>query len=384
MKNNNSKTKVVILAPYSHPSACGIWKRVHADAKALLSEGYEVHIFTSNIIKGTSGRSSNYENFEGLHIHRFKVWFSLGGTSMFWFFLLKLIKLKPDIIHTHGYRHPHSLSSLILGKLLRKKVILTTHAPFAKDSRRSWHLKVFDKAYDTIFAWWELRLYNKVIRISKWEEKYLIKLGSKNSEYIPNGIEKEFIEIGTKLLNLQTFKPSNQVLYMGRVDPVKRVEWLITAAQNLPQHNFKIHGPIQGYAEEILNSKSEILNNLQIQNRKYSKEEFIDELEESDIYVLPSIREALGITLLEAMGTGRIVIASNALGPKDFIIQGKNGFIVKNEDELVEAIEYVYNNFDKMTKLRFNAVETVKQYDVEVMNEKLVNLYRSIEPKMSF
>lgn len=376
--------RVIILAPYSHPSACGIWQRVYSDAKALVHEGFDVHVFTSNRIKGTGKISEKYEEYEGIKIHRFKVLFSLGGTSMFWFFLPKLIKLKPAIIHTHGFRHPHSLLSLITGKILRKKVILTTHAPFGKDPRRSWHLKAFDVAYDIIFSWWELRLYDKVIRISRWETKYLKRLGRKNSEYIPNGIDKDFLAIGNSLLNSKKFEAFNQVLYMGRIDPVKRVEWLIRAAEKLPNIDFKIVGPVQNYDNSNFFTKiaeAQQLKTLTVIDKKYEKQEFIDELVKSDIYVLPSIREALGITLLEAMATGRIVIASNAKGPKDIIIQSENGFIVKNESELVEAIEYVYNDFEKFNTMRFKAIETARKYSEERVNKKLISLYDELGVK---
>src|SRR5690606_41003555 len=100
--------KIVILCPYSYPSQCGIWSRVFEYSKALKDKGYKVHVYSSNIIKGTSDKSSDYEEYQGINIHRFKVLFSIGGSALFWVFLKKIRKINPDIIHTHGYRHPHS------------------------------------------------------------------------------------------------------------------------------------------------------------------------------------------------------------------------------------------------------------------------------------
>ena len=79
-----------------------------------------------------------------IKIWRFKVLLSLGENALFWPQLIfGIFKLRPSIIHVHGYRHPHTLFALFAGKLIGSKVILTTHAPFNKDPRQKIHLKIF-------------------------------------------------------------------------------------------------------------------------------------------------------------------------------------------------------------------------------------------------
>ncbi|MDQ7021100.1 MAG: glycosyltransferase [Candidatus Dojkabacteria bacterium] len=210
--------KILILTPYSKPSACGIWQVAFNNAVSLKKAGNIVEIFSSNILKGTKEKLTKNDEFEDIKVKRFKVWFKLGGTSMFWFPILSIIKTKPAIIHTHGYRHPHSLQALIIGKLLRKKVLLTTHGPFDKDSRRSIFLKFMDKTYDILIGWWELKLYDKVIRVADWEKPYLKKLLVSEGKQvtIPNSIDDKFFE-NSKVNSSRT----NRVFFMGRVDTVK-------------------------------------------------------------------------------------------------------------------------------------------------------------------
>lgn len=363
----NEQKTVVLIAPFSYPSACGIWARVYSDAKALKAEGYEVHVFSSNVIKGTNEISSEYEEFEGIHLHRFKVKFKLGGTSMFWSFKKELKEIDPDIIHTHGFRHPHSLQARFFGKRLKKTVYITTHGPFEKDPRRSFFLKMVDKFYDTVIARWELKGYDSVIMISAWEEKYLAKFGVKRLVLISNGINSKFFEVE---IPKQEETPINKVLYMGRIDPTKRPEWIEYAADKLPEVNFKIKGPIQVYGE----FKSDFTN-LKIENKKYTAEDFIAELDRSDIFVLPSIRESFGLVLVEAMSRGKIVISSDTKGANDIIENGENGFIIINEEELVEAIEYTYNNWPKLESIRSSAIETAKKYDERKTTKELIDLY---------
>lgn len=364
--------KVLILVPYSFPSKCGVWNRAYSDAIYLKSKGYDVTIFSSNILKGTNQKLPLEDSIDGIKIYRFKVIFRLGGSSMFWFFITKFFKINPDIVHTHGFRHPHSLIALILSKLKGKKVLLTTHAPFEKDSNRSIFLKLIDSAYDLIIARIELRLYSKVLRISEWEEKYLVKLGLKHSELVPNGVSEIFSkDVYAPSINDKPFK---RVIYMGRLDPIKRVEWLINVARETKNDlKFVVRGPLNGYTD--LKSLS---TNLELNTESYTHNEFISELDKSDIYVLCSIREALPYTLLEAMARGKIVISSNTFGGLEVVKDRVNGFIVKDEKELKDTIEYIYANWDTMYKLRIEAINKSIEYNIELINEKLGKIYQQL------
>ncbi len=388
------KKRVLLICPYSYPSACGIWKRVENDAQTLIESGYDVAVFSSNILKGTNKTLPKYEFHSGIHIFRFKSWFSFGANSRFFFFPFKFFKIRPHIVHVHGYRHPHSIQGLILGKFSFKKVLITTHAPFGKDPRRSILIKLFDFFYDILIGWWELHLYTKIIRVSQWELAGLKRLfvREKRTIYIPNGIDKEFligyrqriIEIEKRIRSTQneeSYRKSysgqpgmgdlkSQVLYMGRLDPVKRLEWVKGAANALPSFHFKIVGPLSGYKSFKSNS-----DNLEVVIEKYDKYEFIQEAQNSDIYVIPSIRETFGITALEAMSQGNIVVSSKTQGVLEYVEDGENGFIAENQKDFIERIRYIYENWSDMQDIRINAIETARKFSISEINLELRDLY---------
>ena len=56
--------------------------------------------------------------------------------------------------------------------------------------------------------------------------------------------------------------------------------------------------------------------------------ELIDIYKNASILLIPSWQEGLGLTGLEAMASGIPVISTDCGGPKDYIIDGKNGFLV--------------------------------------------------------
>ncbi len=69
----------------------------------------------------------------------------------------------------------------------------------------------------------------------------------------------------------------------------------------------------------------------------------------ADIYVMPSAKEGFGIVFVEAMFYGLPVIAGNADGSADALLQGKLGLLIPPDDtaEIVKAVEKIVENRNK-------------------------------------
>ena len=65
-----------------------------------------------------------------------------------------------------------------------------------------------------------------------------------------------------------------------------------------------------------------------------------------DIFTLPSHREGLSVSILEAMAEKRAIVATDIRGSREEIENGKNGILVpvKNPEKLAEAIIFLFNN----------------------------------------
>ena len=93
--------------------------------------------------------------------------------------------------------------------------------------------------------------------------------------------------------------------------------------------------------------------------------------------VLPSYNEGLPMSILEAMSYGIPCIAYEVpSGVNDIIEDGRNGYIIKNRNELeyIKRIEEVINDSKLRNKLGLNAKEKAKEFS----KEKIVNIWKNI------
>lgn len=81
---------------------------------------------------------------------------------------------------------------------------------------------------------------------------------------------------------------------------------------------------------------------------KISNQEVLAEMARSQFFVMPSVREGLGIVYLEAMASGCVTIGTEGEGISDVIISGENGFLVSPDDPnaIVRVIEWCLANSD--------------------------------------
>lgn len=98
----------------------------------------------------------------------------------------------------------------------------------------------------------------------------------------------------------------------------------------------------------------------------------------ADVFVAPSLMDAFGKTLAEALACGTPVVCFDATGPKDIVDHKINGYKAtpfKSED-LADGIEWVLNH-ENYNKLCVNAREKVmKEFDSKMVAEKYIELYK--------
>ncbi|MGI4776205.1 MAG: glycosyltransferase, partial [Janthinobacterium lividum] len=100
--------------------------------------------------------------------------------------------------------------------------------------------------------------------------------------------------------------------------------------------------------------------------------------QQSHVAVLPSYREGLSRTLLEAGAFGRALITTDAPGGREIVEHEKTGLLVKVRDaqSLACAMELLVNDSSLRKKLGANARNHIlSKYDSKIIAKKMVELY---------
>lgn len=110
-------------------------------------------------------------------------------------------------------------------------------------------------------------------------------------------------------------------------------------------------------------------------------------LEKSHIVVLPSYREGLPKSLIEACAIGRPIVTTNVPGCRETVDDGVNGFLVENKNpvELAQAIEKLI--LDKELRLKMGRAARKKaesDFSIENVIERTINIYEGKTKEKSF
>lgn len=102
----------------------------------------------------------------------------------------------------------------------------------------------------------------------------------------------------------------------------------------------------------------------------------------ADICVLPSLREGLGLSLLEAMATHVPVITTNTVGVTEIVKDKHNGLVipVSNPQALAEAITTLIRDPGQCKRLAAAAVDFIEQqgFTYQAMALSHMAFYREI------
>ena len=133
-------------------------------------------------------------------------------------------------------------------------------------------------------------------------------------------------------------------IYVGSLVGRKGVKYLIRAFNKINDDGLRLL--IVGEGREKIELEKIAAGNPRIEFLGY-KENAIEYIKASDVFVLPSMYEGLPNVIIEAMAVGMAVIATNVYGIKDLIKNMVNGLLItaKDTDELKCAMETMLNDY---------------------------------------
>jgi glycosyltransferase involved in cell wall biosynthesis len=174
---------------------------------------------------------------------------------------------------------------------------------------------------------------------------------------------------------------SERPIFLARLLKDKGIYEFIKAARIIKQKyqnvEFDMAGSIDDNPSSIKQAELDAWIKEKIINYLGYLTDVRDAIANSSVFVLPSYREGLPISILEAMAIGRAIISTDAPGCRETVIDEVNGYLVpiKSVEGLVEAMEkfIVYPELAaKMGKESRRIVED--KFDIRKVNANILKI----------
>jgi len=283
---------------------------------------------------------------------------------------------KIDIVHAHGYRE--DVYAFLSFSGITK--IATNH--LWKRSNKKLKIYAFIDSLSMVF-------FKHIVAVSQPilnEMRAIPYLRNRNLSLISNGIDIVKYSPTNIATIRQELKLTNDVTLMAAVSSLTTEKghiYLLAALHRLKTINSKFHLVIIGEGPKRCNIESQI-KELELTDHvtMLGKRHDIDKIHTGiDIYILPSLKEGLPMSLLEAMACGVASIASDVGDVSSCVKHNQTGMLIEagNIDALYNAIEALTSDSEKRKTIGFSASRMIRsKFSNEQMIRSYADLYHTV------
>jgi glycosyltransferase involved in cell wall biosynthesis len=369
--------KITITTPvYPYPKRgvyTGIERHIENISKYLALNNCKVRVITTFWNGGNS-----YDIKDGVEIFRVKDatlylrraaglaelnYLSFSLTS-----ILKSLELDSDVLLLNNQSPFSFLSNAKL------KVGLAHHVDYIKNFK-----DIFIIPFADLYS--KMTKIDYIIAPSYFTKKQIIetfKIPSKKIEVIHEGVDTSKFNPNNKPIFRDKFKSQYVILFVGALVKTKNVDKLIRVF-NYVQKRIDASLVIVGEGPEKSNLMK-IVKELNLTNKVFFEGFVKDEdlpyyYSSCDIFASCSIIEGFGLIFLEAMASGKPVVAFNIASIPEVV--GNGGIIIKNFDlkEMAEKIIELLSNKEVYEEYSRKAREIAINHDWNIIARKYLNFF---------
>lgn len=302
---------------------------------------------------------------------------------------LYIRKLNLDVIHSHTEFGVGTFARVIAKELLIP--IVHTYHTMYEDYKYYITKGYFDKETDAALKYFINYYCDKtvdelIVPTNKIKKSFKTKYGlTRNIHVIPTGIDiSNFYQENFTLKEISNLKKKLKInerfitLFVGRLGEEKSVDKLINyeveIAKEIPNHLLLIIGDGPDKEKlEALTKKLNLTNNVLFLG-KIEHSKIYKYYQLCDIFTTASKSETQGLTVIEAMAAGKLVLAIKDDAFKDFV-NSKNGYLFKNKEEYINKTIYYFKNKEELIKISKQAKEDSLQYSYLEYAKKVLKVY---------
>ena len=289
--------------------------------------------------------------------------------------IILLNKEKYDLIHLVNSQR-FQLVILFLKPLLKIKIIATLHGTSKIELKG--RIKFLQKKYfldiwveNLIIKKSDLSIFPSELLFNQFQKGYGI--SKDKALIIPNGITNKFIFKDNQFsfngeFNLIFYNGFNSILSRGLDSLIEQ----LSAVKKIKFNLFVLGNADKKYKNQ--RNVNIIFMGFLDQNS------LIDFCRNKQFIIKSNTFDSFSILVLECMAQGVIPIITNNIGVKDYIINGKNGFIYKPHTQysLSNVFEDINDLKDDLKVISDNARKTAKAFNWTEITKKYLDAYKTV------
>jgi glycosyltransferase involved in cell wall biosynthesis len=331
---------IVQVCGYYPPHLGGIEYCVQHIAEQLVKNGHDVTVCTSSI-----GAERGHEKRRGLTVFRLRS-FEFAHTPFTPSLLFKLWRVdRRSLMHLHLSHVFSEVTVFIVAKVRRMPYVAHFHMDVDVSGRFGFLFRLYKR---TILPF-VVRGAARVITLSDEQRDLVVnryKVAAGKVRVIPNGVSETFF-----VSKKRQYKPPIKLLFVGRFALQKNIPRLLKA---LPLMKQPVELHLVGDGEKRVEIE-QLIQDLGLKNvvmhGRLSGKKLARAYAEADIFVVPSNREGMPLTVLEAAAAGLPIVASSVQGLREFI--GDVGVLVSkpSPETFARELNKLIDNPERLNEL---------------------------------
>lgn len=326
----------------------GIEVYVQEVARRLVEKGHEVTVYGASWYCG----QHETDQYMGIKIKKVATISNNAAEALVAGLLSSLhaLFIRYDVVHFHGF------ASYFYVPLLRafgKKTVVTTHgydSGWSNPKYNKFAAFVIKNAHDM-----GVRYADRVTTVARYIKQILEEDFGRSVGVLRGGIDQASLVSPNIISKKYGLQPYSFLLFMGRLDRIKRIEWLIKTFRNVGDKGLKLviaggavsaNDPYVLELGRIAEGDQNIIFTGFVWGEQ--KEELLSNCR---FFVLPSINEGVPIALIEAMNHQRLCLASNIPANTEIIKDGVNGFLFEKH-----SFGDMSNKFETLSRLSVDEI----------------------------
>ena len=278
-----------------------------------------------------------------------------------------------DVVHIHA-EGPAFMC--FLPRLLGKRVVVTVHG---LDWQREKWKQGFGSRYIRLGEKMAVRFANEIIVLSRNVQEYFRNTYSRETTWIPNGIERPEIVPAEEITAQFGLEKDGYILFLGRLVPEKGIHYLIQVFKAVKtDRKLVIAGGVSDSSDYAEHLRQAAAGDDRILFTGFVQGRVLAELySNAYLYVQPSDVEGMPLTLLEAMSYGSCCLVSDIPECTEVVRDKALTFPKGNVDALGIQLQTLCDQPETVAQYKNMSRDYIcERFNWDEITEKTLELYR--------